>query len=41
MCLFLLTDYDGPLSEAGDTTAKYHTLKAMMIKPSGSQNSSK
>lgn len=23
-------DYDGPLSEAGDTTPKYHTIKAII-----------
>lgn len=32
-------DYDAPLSEAGDTTAKYHALKAMIIKSYASENS--
>lgn len=35
-----MLDYDGPLSEAGDTTLKYHALKAL-IKLYASENSSK
>lgn len=38
--VFSILDYDGPLSEAGDTTKKYHVLKAM-IKSYASENSSK
>ena len=37
---FPVLDYDGPLSEAGDTTEKYHALKAM-ITSYASENSSK
>ena len=37
---FSIVDYDGPLSEAGDTTAKYHALKAI-IKSYATENSSK